>query len=80
MFISSFEKSGIQKSLKSLQDQISELKDQVSKLSSKVKSPKVKKSNRPLIRTADAPWGLKLDGTPRKRPGRVNQAEKAGQP
>jgi hypothetical protein len=23
----------------------------------------------PLVKTPEAPWGLKLDGTPRKRPG-----------
>lgn len=41
------------------------------------KSGRRKGKKAPLVRTPEAPWGLKKDGSPRKRPGRpiVPQAE-----
>ena len=82
MFISNLEKSGIQSSLKNLQGQISNLMFQISEMSEEIKAlkarnplklvkPKKTKVKTPLVKTAEAPWGFKLDGTPRKQPGRV---------
>ena len=85
MFISNTEKYQIQMTLRSLQATISDLsrenetmKQAIIELEQKAKSfkkpigrpLKVKKEKKPIIRTPEAPYGYKLDGTPKKRPGK----------
>lgn len=59
MFISNKEKDWMMASIQILQKQVQELAD---KAEQAMKKP-------------DAPWGLKADGTPRKKPGRPFKKE-----
>lgn len=68
MFISNAEKHDIQIAINLLKGQIAFLLDEVKDLKAK-KQPK-EKGKAFIIRTAEAPWGYKLDGTPRKQSGR----------
>jgi tetrahydromethanopterin S-methyltransferase subunit B len=65
MFISNDEKEIIRISVRTLQEKVKELEERIDRLSSTV--TKIKP---PILRTAEAPWGYKMDGTPKKRPGR----------
>jgi hypothetical protein len=62
MFISNHEKNQIYIKIQSLEVQVKNLQLQIKEL--------MPKQKRPISKTAEAPWGVKLDGTPRKRPGR----------
>jgi hypothetical protein len=64
MFITNKEKDWMMASIQILQKRVKELADEAEAL---------KKIN--IARTPNAPWGLKLDGTPRKRPGRAIKKE-----
>ena len=66
MFISNDEKEIIRISVRTLQEKVKELEERIDRLSSTV--TKIKP---PILRTTEAPWGYKMDGTPKKRPGRV---------
>ncbi len=70
MFISKVEKNRIRVEIGLLKGQIAFLLDEVKDL----KASKHFKDKCPtkafIIRTAEAPWGYKLDGTPKKQPGR----------
>jgi len=84
MFISAAEKDEMRVMIQSLQasvrdaareaqsmkQAIIDLECKVMSMRSPVAKPK-RKQSKPTIRTAEAPWGYKLDGTPKKRPGRV---------
>jgi hypothetical protein len=61
MFISNYEKHQLQVRIGSLEVAVSRLEAQIEKLKPKLKPP--------IFRTDEAPWGYKLDGTPKKRPG-----------
>jgi hypothetical protein len=62
MFISNHEKNQIHIKIQSLEVQVKNLQLQIKEL--------MPKQRKPILKTAVAPWGVKLDGTPRKRPGR----------
>ena len=72
MFISNTEKYQIRKTIQSLQATISDLLRENETMMQAITDLKYKatSSKRPVIRTLDAPWGYKKNGTPRKRPGR----------
>jgi hypothetical protein len=61
MFISNYEKHQLNMRIASLEIVVSRLEAQIEKLKPKLKPP--------IFRTDEAPWGYKLDGTPKKRPG-----------
>jgi competence protein ComGC len=65
MFISNYEKNRIRIQIQTLEAQVMSLQSQVEEFMLKKKAP--------AIRTAEAPWGYKKDGTPRKRSGRPPQ-------
>jgi competence protein ComGC len=65
MFISNYEKNRIRIQIQTLEAQVMSLQSQVEEFMLKKKAPE--------IRTAEAPWGYKKDGTPRKRSGRPPQ-------
>ena len=86
MFISNAEKNYLQEVTRSMQAVIAEmtreaaamkqaiinLEAQVENLKKTPRKPaKQKRARTPIIRTPEAPWGVKKDGTPRKRPGRA---------
>jgi hypothetical protein len=75
MFISNAEKHDIQVAINLLKGQIAFLLDEVKDL----KASKHFKDKGPtkafIIRTAEAPWGYKLDGTPKKQPGRITETK-----
>ena len=60
MFISNYEKDRIRIQIQTLEVQVRNLQLQVAELM-------IKKAL--AIRTTEAPWGYKKDGTPKKRPG-----------
>jgi hypothetical protein len=60
MFITNKEKDWMMASIQILQKRVMELEQEAQAL---------KKIN--IARTPSAPYGLKMDGTPRKRPGRA---------
>jgi len=64
MFISNHEKDRIRIQIQTLEVQVRNLQLQVAGLM-------IKKT--PALRTAEAPWGYKKDGTPKKRTGRPAQ-------
>ena len=77
MFISNAEKDSINFSINLIKGQIDLLRAEIQELKNSkpveaIKVVKTRKAYRPppLVKTPEAPWGLKLDGTPRKRPGR----------
>lgn len=92
MFISNTEKYQIQMAIKSFQATISELsrenaamKEAIIDLEWKIKSMKKpigrpsKIAKTPIIRTPEAPYGYKKDGTPKKRPGKPIQTKPEAQ-
>jgi hypothetical protein len=64
MFITNKEKDWMMASIQILQEKVKALSDHVEQL---------EKIN--IAKTPNAPWGLKMDGTPRKRPGRAIKKE-----
>jgi hypothetical protein len=83
MFISKAEKQEMQIAIDILKGQIAFLCDEVRDLRAS-KHPKGKSQTKAfIIRTTEAPWGYKLDGTPKKQPGRpieTKSEEKNEQP
>jgi hypothetical protein len=65
MFISKAEKNAIQMAIRDLQSRIRDLEIETTWLKNKTTN---KRSV--VFKTDEAPWGYKLDGSPRKRPGR----------
>jgi hypothetical protein len=65
MFISNYEKNQLKMRIASLEVAIARLEAQIEKL-----KPKQKPAPKLIFKTDEAPWGYKLDGSPRKRPGR----------
>lgn len=75
MFISNLEKDNIKIDIMGLTARVQRLEAELALLkASKAKAP------RPLVKTAEAPWGLKLNGMPRKRPGRAPKFMEVGKP
>jgi hypothetical protein len=66
MFISNYEKEQMRVSIRTLQAQVIHLFDEIKELKA---SKAAKKKPSSIFRTDEAPWGYKLDGTPKKRPG-----------
>ena len=66
MFISNYEKEQMRVSIRTLQAQVIHLFDEIKELKA---SKAAKKKPPSIFRTDEAPWGYKLDGTPKKRPG-----------
>jgi hypothetical protein len=65
MFISNYEKNRIRIQIQTLEARVKNLQLQVEELMLNKKAP--------ALRTAEAPWGYKKDGAPKKRPGRQAQ-------
>lgn len=65
MFITTAEKESIRQTLHELKTRIKDLEIEVVRLKNKST-----KTHNQIVRTKEAPWGLKKDGNPRKRPGR----------
>ena len=65
MFISNYEKHQFKMRISSLEVAVARLEAQIEKL-----KPRQKPAPKPIFKTDEAPWGYKLDGSPRKRPGR----------
>jgi len=70
MFISKHEKEEMRISIRALQAQVKHLLDELREL--KLSRPE-RKPKSLIVRTEEAPWGYKKDGTPRKRSGRPPQ-------
>jgi hypothetical protein len=68
MFISNAEKEELRDAIQTLKGQVKDLQIEVLWLKSRAY-----KSRPVFVKTDDAPWGVKKDGTPRKRPGRPAQ-------
>lgn len=68
MFISKKEKEELWLAVRSLQAKVRDLEIEAVWLKNKFY-----KSKPPTLKTEEAPWGVKKDGTPRKRPGRPAQ-------
>ena len=68
MFISTSEKEFLHDSIRTLSNQVKDLQIEVLWLKSRQR-----KTRPAFVRTDEAPWGVKKDGTPRKRPGRPVQ-------
>jgi hypothetical protein len=80
MFISNYDKEQMRVAIRTLQSQVTNLIDEIKELkASNTVKKVVKKKPAPIFRTAEAPWGYKLNGTPRKRPGRPDKANKETQ-
>mgnify|MGYP007049614032 CR=1 FL=1 len=73
MFISYVEKNRIKINIMGLTARVQQLEEELALL----KAPKKTKT---IVRTEFAPWGLKLNGTPRKRPGRAPKVMEVGKP
>jgi hypothetical protein len=65
MFISKAEKESIHLKIRALEARVRDLEIEAVWLKNKST-----KTRNPIVRTEEAPWGLKKDGNPRKRPGR----------
>jgi len=65
MFISNAEKENIWQTLHDLKNRVRDLEIEAVWLKNKST-----KTRNPIVKTEEAPWGLKKDGNPRKRPGR----------
>ena len=65
MFISKAEKESIWQTIHDLKSRVRDLEIEAVWLKNKTT-----KNRAPIIKTEGAPWGLKKDGSPRKRPGR----------
>jgi hypothetical protein len=70
MFISNYDKEEMRVSIRTLQAQVIHLFDEIKALKADKQKPKTRSL---LLRTDEAPWGYKKDGSPRKRPGRPIQ-------
>jgi hypothetical protein len=68
MFISTAEKEFFHESIRTLTNQVKDLQIEVLWLKGRQH-----KTRPAFVRTDEAPWGVKKDGTPRKRPGRPTQ-------
>jgi hypothetical protein len=68
MFISSYEKELMRVSIRTLQAQMAQVMDELKTLKANQKPKRAPQV--PIVRTGEAPWGYKKDGTPKKRPGR----------
>lgn len=73
MFISNAEKENIWQTLHDLKTRVKDLEIEAVRLKNKST-----KTHNPIVRTKEAPWGLKKDGNPRKRPGRPLPAVEVG--
>ena len=73
MFISNYEKHQLNMRIASLEVVVSRLDAQLEALVSSMTIKQKPKTRSLLLRTDEAPWGYKKDGTPRKRPGRPIQ-------
>lgn len=69
MFIARAEKKEMQLAIRSLQAKVRDLEIEVTWTKNKVL-----KKRPAIVKTDDAPWGVKKDGSPRKRPGRPLQS------
>jgi hypothetical protein len=76
MFITNDEKENIRISIRTLQTEMAALIKEVNDL----KAAKQKPEHKVIFTTAEAPWGYKKDGGPRKRPGRKPLVMKVGNP
>ena len=68
MFILTAEKEQIKRELQILRANVAMLESEIIWLRGMIKG-----NTRQVLRTADAPYGLKKNGEPRKRPGRPPQ-------
>jgi hypothetical protein len=68
MFISRAEKNEMQLAIRMLQAKVRDLEIESTWLKNKVTSPRIQ-----LSTMSEAPWGLRKDGYPKKRPGRPPQ-------
>lgn len=68
MFISKAEKEFLHETVRTLSSQVKDLQIEVLWLKGRQH-----KTRPAIVKTEDAPWGLKRDGNPRKRPGRPPQ-------
>lgn len=77
MFISNAEKDRLRIMIQSAQASISELarENQAMKQAIIDLEERLKTKQKPVVKTTDAPWGLKKDGTPKNRPGRKLKTE-----
>lgn len=73
MFISTAEKESIWQTIHDLKNRVRDLEIEAVWLKNKIT-----KTRRPTVKTPEAPWGLKQDGSPRKRPGRPVQPMEIG--
>lgn len=78
MFISNAEKEEMRISIRTLQQKVKQLEDEL--IFKKFNETFGDESLFPIFTTADAPWGYKKNGMPKKRPGRPPQVMKVGQP
>mgnify|MGYP006919716973 CR=1 FL=1 len=69
MFISNAEKENLWQTIHVLKSNVKDLEIEIARL--KTKSVKL---HIPLAKNEEAPWGLKKDGNPRKRPGRKTKS------
>jgi hypothetical protein len=73
MFISKKEKDALWAIVQGLQDRVRDLEIEVIWLKNKTT-----KTRPAIVKSEGAPWGIKKDGTPRKRPGRPVQSMEVG--
>jgi hypothetical protein len=73
MFISTAEKESIWQTIHDLKNRVRDLEIEAVWLKNKAT-----KTRSPIVKTSEAPWGLKKDGNPRKRPGRPAQSMEVG--
>jgi hypothetical protein len=65
MFISRAEKTEMQQAIRSLQARVRDLEIELTWTKNKLAGKRMA-----IVKTEEAPWGHKKDGTPAKRPGR----------
>ena len=65
MFISKTEKANLWLTIEGLRNRVRDLEIEAIWLKNKIC-----KTRSPIVKTESAPWGVKKDGSPRKRPGR----------
>jgi hypothetical protein len=73
MFISKKEKDALWAIVQGLQDRVRDLEIEAIWLKNKTT-----KTRPAIVKSEGAPWGIKKDGTPRKRPGRPVQSMEVG--
>ena len=66
MFISNYDKEEMRISIRTLQAQVLHIFEEIKALKAAKQKPKTRSL---ILRTDEAPWGYKKDGTPKKRPG-----------